>query len=69
MSVELSDDERRILVLAMGIISLVDLIRTVEDDELVGKMETQVEESKAEYDELFDRVDQPALVEKLSGPR
>lgn len=64
--IKLSPQERRLLVLAMGMVSLEDLIREVEDEELVGKMEATLEASKAEYDELFSVVDQEALVEKLT---
>ena len=65
---ELTKDEKKLLSLAMGVISLQDLITS---GILKGKPDAQRDagrtyiEFKAEFDKLFDKVDQDALIEKL----
>lgn len=70
----LTPDERRLLILAMGIISLQDLVATANTpqglsmpDDLMSRSKLQIKKSKAEYDKLFDRVNQFELIKKVEG--
>lgn len=65
-SVELNANERRLLVLAMGLLSLTELVLVVNDKETIKEIESQFQKSKKEYDELFATIDQASLSGKLS---
>jgi hypothetical protein len=52
----LSDDERKLLNLAVGVISLQDLISISTDDEATAKAEETLEDMRIEYDEVWERI-------------
>jgi hypothetical protein len=69
--VDLSDKEKRLLTLAMGIQSLAGVV--IEQGSMLGEAtlmqcESTLEASIAEFEDLFFQVDQPTLVKKLASP-
>lgn len=71
MMVDLSDQERRMLTLAMATTSLANLIVDQGDkldEETLSECERQLGDASLEFDSLFDQLDQPTLVKKLASP-
>lgn len=65
---ELSADEKRILVLSLGVVSLRQAIVASDlPDNVIAKMEEQVEKSQDEYNSRMLRINYPSLVKRLEA--
>jgi len=63
--VTLSDDERRMITVAIGLRCLDDLIQHGVNDATVLEAEEARDQFEQEFQELYERVDQDALREKM----
>lgn len=65
---ELSADEKRILVLALGIVSMEAAMRAgTLEDRVLRAMDARVEKSKGEYNSRMLRINYPSLVKRLEA--
>lgn len=65
MKVDLTDDERHQLVLGQAIINIGDMLQLDLPGELIRKLEETSDEARAMYQVIFNKVDQPSLIQKL----
>lgn len=68
MKTDLTSDEKRLLVLAIGIVSMEQAISSgTLQDNILRKMEERVDKSKDEYTARMGRIDYPSLIKRLEA--
>jgi hypothetical protein len=65
MKVDLTNDERHQIVLGQAIINIGDLIQMELPSEIITSLEATDAKARIRYQELFEKVNQPRLIQKL----